>query len=110
VLTQAGYVVLEAANGDEAERVFAKHAGAVDVLVTDVVMPGCGGPELLGRLRAHTPALPVLFMSGYTDRSTLQETGIDAGVPFVQKPFTAISFLQKVRETLKGRNELNPDR
>jgi signal transduction histidine kinase/ActR/RegA family two-component response regulator len=102
ILDHAGYQVLEAANGDEAERVFARHADAIDVVVTDVVMPGCGGPELLSRLQVHAPALRVLYMSGYTEQSAAHEAGIDRGLPFVQKPFTAAELVRQVRRALAG--------
>jgi CheY-like chemotaxis protein len=102
ILDHAGYRVLEAANGDEAERVFARHADAIDLVVTDVVMPGCGGPELLSRLQVHAPALRVLYMSGYTEQSAAHEAGIDRGLPFVQKPFTAAELVRQVRRALAG--------
>jgi PAS domain S-box-containing protein len=89
ILGHAGYRVLEAVNGDDAEQVFALHAGSIDLVVTDVIMPGCGGPELLNRLQVQAPALRVLYMSGYTDQSAVEKAGIDRGLPFVQKPFTA---------------------
>jgi len=101
ILDQAGYRVLEAVNGDEAEQVFALHAGSIDLVVTDVIMPGCGGPELLGRLQVQAPALRVLFMSGYTDQSVVQRAGIDRGLPFVQKPFTAEELVRQVRRALE---------
>ena len=69
ILDNAGYRVLEAANGDDAEKLFAHHADSIDLVVTDVIMPGCGGPELLSRLQVHAPALRVLYMSGYTEQS-----------------------------------------
>jgi two-component system cell cycle sensor histidine kinase/response regulator CckA len=100
ILDNAGYRVLEAANGDEAERLFAQHADSIDLLVTDVIMPGCGGPELLSRLRVQAPALKVLYMSGYTEQSAAHRAGIDRGLPFVQKPFTAAEFVRQVREAL----------
>jgi PAS domain S-box-containing protein len=100
ILDNAGYRVLEAANGDDAERVFAYHAGSIDLVVTDVVMPGCGGPELLSRLQIQAPALRVLYMSGYTEQSAAHQTGMDRGLPFVQKPFTAAEFVRRVREAL----------
>ena len=55
ILDNAGYRVLEAANGDDAERLFARHADSIDLVVTDVIMPGCGGPELLSRLQVRAP-------------------------------------------------------
>jgi two-component system, cell cycle sensor histidine kinase and response regulator CckA len=100
ILENAGYRVLEASNGDEAESLFAHHAGSIDLIVTDVVMPGCGGPELLSRLQVHAPALRVLYMSGYTEQSAVQKAGIDRGLPFVQKPFTAAEFVREVRAAL----------
>ena len=100
ILENAGYRVLEAANGDEGERLFAQHSGSIDLLVTDVIMPGCGGPELLNRLHVQSPALRVLYMSGYTEQSAAIKTGIDRGTPFVQKPFTATEFVRQVREAL----------
>lgn len=100
ILSSAGYRVLEAANGDDAERVFAQHADSIDLVVTDVVMPDCGGPELLSRLQVHSPSLKVLYMSGYTEQAAAQRLGIDRGLPFVQKPFTAAEFKRQVREAL----------
>jgi two-component system, cell cycle sensor histidine kinase and response regulator CckA len=100
ILDDAGYRVLEAANGEDAESVFAHHADSIDLVVTDVIMPGCGGPELLGRLQVHAPALRVLYMSGYAEQAAVHETGIHRGIPFVQKPFTAAEFVRQVREAL----------
>jgi two-component system cell cycle sensor histidine kinase/response regulator CckA len=100
ILGMAGYRVLEAANGDEAEKLFACHADSIDLVVTDVVMPGCGGPELFGRLQIQAPALRVLYMSGYTEQSAARAAGLDRGLPFVQKPFTAAEFARHVRDAL----------
>ena len=105
ILDNAGYRVFVAANGDEAERVFAQHADSIDLVVTDVVMPGCGGPELLSRLQHRAPALRVLYMSGYTEQSAAHAAGIDRGVPFVQKPFTAAELVRQVREVLDRRRQ-----
>jgi PAS domain S-box-containing protein len=99
ILDNAGYRVLEAANGNDAERLFANQATPIDLVVTDVIMPGCGGPELLQRLHVHSPALKVLYMSGYTERSGGH--GLADGLPYVQKPFTASDFLQHVRNALE---------
>jgi CheY-like chemotaxis protein len=100
ILDNAGYRVLESTNGDEAEQLFIQHGDSIDLLVTDVVMPGCGGPELLERLRLRSPDLKVLYMSGYTDQSVVARTGIDEDVRFVQKPFRAAELLRHVREAL----------
>ena len=79
---------------------FALQADSIDLVVTDVIMPGCGGPELLSRLQARAPALRALYMSGYTEQSAAHEAGIDNGLPFVQKPFTAAEFVRQVRDAL----------
>jgi CheY-like chemotaxis protein len=100
ILHNAGYRVMEAVNGDEAERLFAEHGASIDLVVTDVVMPGCGGPELLARLQARAPALRVLYMSGYTELGAATRAGIDRGLPFLQKPFTAAEFVRLVRDAL----------
>jgi DNA-binding NtrC family response regulator len=100
ILENAGYAVLEASDGDEAEKLFDTHAGSIDLLVTDIIMPHCGGPELFQRLLRRAPALRVLYMSGYTNQSTAQQAEIDAGLPFVQKPFTAEELERRVRESL----------
>jgi PAS domain S-box-containing protein len=100
ILESAGYRVLEAANGDDAERLFAPHADSIDLVVTDVTMPGGSGPELFGRLRVHAPALRVLYVSGYTEPSAAEMAGFDRGLPFVQKPFTAAEFVRHVRAAL----------
>jgi two-component system, cell cycle sensor histidine kinase and response regulator CckA len=100
ILDDAGYHVLESTNGNDAEQLFVQHADSIDLVVTDVVMPGCGGPELLERLRLRAPDLKVLYMSGYTDQSVVAQTGIDEDVRFVQKPFRAAELLRHVREAL----------
>jgi DNA-binding NtrC family response regulator len=80
--------------------VFAQHRDSIDLVVTDVIMPGCGGPELLGRLRLLAPAIRVLYMSGYTEQSAAIKNGFDRGLQFVQKPFTAAELERQVREAL----------
>jgi signal transduction histidine kinase len=100
VLDNAGYHVLEASNGDEAEKLFVHHADAIDLVMTDVIMPGCSGPELVSRLQLLAPALRVLYMSGYAEPSALHKMGIDRGLTFVQKPFTAAELVRHVRAAL----------
>ncbi len=100
ILENAGYRVLEAANGDDAEKTFAQHGTSIDLVITDVIMPGFGGPELLRRLQMQAPSLKVLYMSGYTEQSAAHQAGLGHGLPFVQKPFTAADFLRHVRATL----------
>jgi PAS domain S-box-containing protein len=100
ILDNAGYRVLVATNGDDAETMFARHADSIDLVVTDVIMPGCGGPELLGRLQVRAPELRVLYMSGYTEQSAAHKAGLEPGLPFVQKPFTAAELVRQVRDAL----------
>jgi len=109
ILEQAGYRVLEAANGDDAETLFAGHVSAIDLIVTDVIMPGCGGLELLARLQIQAPALRVLYMSGYAEKAGARGSGIDRGIPFIQKPFTAEKFLRQVRLALDCQTTGVPD-
>jgi len=105
ILVNAGYRVLESSNGDDAQRLFELNVDSIDLVVTDVIMPGCGGPELLSRLRIRTPEIKVLYMSGYTDQSAAHQVGIDGDVPYLQKPFTAADLLKEVHEVLEAGSE-----
>ncbi|MEX1185738.1 MAG: response regulator [Gemmatimonadaceae bacterium] len=100
ILREAGYRVLIAANGADAQSQFDRNESLIDLVLTDVVMPGVGGPELLARLHACNPTLPVLYMSGYTEQSIATRVGLDRGIPFLPKPFTAAELLRSVRSAL----------
>jgi two-component system cell cycle sensor histidine kinase/response regulator CckA len=100
ILEGAGYCVFVARNGNEAERVFAERAAEIDLLLTDVVMPGCGGPELLARLRLRRADLKVLYMSGYTEQSALNEAAFREAPAVLQKPFSAADLRSRVRSVL----------
>jgi two-component system, cell cycle sensor histidine kinase and response regulator CckA len=100
VLAGAGYHVLEAAGADEAVQVAGSHSAAIDLLVTDVVMPGRSGVELVDRLRATRPDLRVLYISGYTDLGIVREGLLADNAAFLQKPFTPEDLLRKVRHVL----------
>jgi two-component system cell cycle sensor histidine kinase/response regulator CckA len=96
MLDELGYVVREAAGSDEALEL-AGEADSMDILVTDVVMPGLGGPELAAALLELQPGLRVLYMSGYTARSTGDVEGaLGSGASFLQKPFTFELLRQKL--------------
>jgi PAS domain S-box-containing protein len=99
-LTRHGYQVVTATDGQDALGVLARHAGPIDLVVTDVMMPGLTGPELMAALRLRMPDLKTLFMSGYTDDAMLREGLMDASVAFIQKPFGPRALAQKVREVL----------
>ncbi len=100
ILERRGYQVKEAANGIEALEVFRSAAREIDLLLTDVVMPGMGGPELARHVRAEHPELPVLFMSGYTD-DALTAQGFDMEqVTIIRKPFTVMELIEGIADVL----------
>jgi PAS domain S-box-containing protein len=101
-LAERGYMVLEAASGDEALAIAKAHAGAIDIVVTDVVMPGLNGRELYRRLRSLHPEAFALFMSGYADDAILRDLMHEAGTAFMPKPFTPGLLASKVRHVLDG--------
>ena len=102
VLSRAGYRVLEAANGQEAMEL-AEHERAIDLLITDVVMPGDGGRDLANKIIARRPQIAVLYISGYTPDILLRRGVLEHVVNFVEKPFSPTHLLMKVREVLDSR-------
>jgi CheY-like chemotaxis protein len=101
VLSGAGYRVLVAANGRRALEISRAQAH-IDLLFTDMVMPGMSGPDLAERLTATHPEVRVLYASGYTDDAIVRGDGAGASVPYVPKPFAAEVLLSRVREVLDG--------
>ena len=99
ILERAGYSVMEAANAEEAETLFAAMR-SIDLLVTDVVMPGRSGFELFTRLHAQLPSLRVLFISGYTDYAMFDAAIVERDLAFLEKPFSAEGLVAKVRDVL----------
>ena len=99
-LASKGYRVLEAENGEAGIAAVAHHKDKIDLIITDVVMPGMGGREMVQQLvRAH-PGTKVLFLSGYTEDAILSDGSIEQGTAFLQKPFTLQNLSRKVREVL----------
>jgi CheY-like chemotaxis protein len=100
VLHRHGYRVLEARDSEEAVRLYARHDGPIDLLVTDVVVPGMSGRELAEQLMSSRPTLKVLYMSGHTDDAIVRHGVMGEKMAFLQKPFTPTVFLRKVREVI----------
>jgi two-component system, cell cycle sensor histidine kinase and response regulator CckA len=99
-LAAKGYQVVEAENGETGMAAAARHQGRIDLIITDVVMPGMGGRELVKQLAILRPETRVLYLSGYTEDSILSEGTIERGAAFLQKPFTLQNLSRKVREVL----------
>lgn len=89
-----GYQVIEASNGVEALQRYEEHAQDISLVVTDCVMPGMSGPELIKHLKALNPQLKIVCMSGYS------KTAIDTSLVFLPKPLTPSSLLSKVQEAI----------
>jgi PAS domain S-box-containing protein len=104
LLTELGYQVIAARNGEEAVGLAAKHNGSIDILLSDVVMPEMNGLELWDRLRMDRPALPALFISGWASDAVVRHGILDGQVPFLQKPFSSRQLGLKLREILDARN------
>jgi CheY-like chemotaxis protein len=98
ILQRSGYHVIEAQTGGDALLVAEKHAGTIDLLLTDVIMPRISGPQLAERLRGLIKK--VLYMSGYTEDSIVRQGLVDSSVAFLQKPITPAALVHKVREVL----------
>ena len=100
-LESGGYTVIEARNGAEAKELVAKHQGDIDLLVTDMVMPGMTGQELGAFLRQKRAGLPVLFMSGYSEHAAAESLVEDASIRLLTKPFSRWAFLRAVHDILR---------
>jgi PAS domain S-box-containing protein len=103
LLGELGYTVLTAAGPDEALEQCRQHAGPLDLLLTDVVMPSMNGKELADRIKEIKPGVRVLFMSGYTANAIAHHGVLDADVPYLQKPFLLEALAAKIEELLGKR-------
>jgi two-component system cell cycle sensor histidine kinase/response regulator CckA len=99
-LAAKGYQVVEAENGEAGLAAAAQHKGNIDLVITDVVMPGLGGRDLVKQLAQTRPQTKVLYLSGYTEDAILSDGAIEKGTAFLQKPFTLQNLSRKVREVL----------
>jgi PAS domain S-box-containing protein len=102
ILTRAGYTVIGMPGPEEAIAYAAAHPEHIDLVATDMVMPGLSGRELANRIRAARPLVRVLFMSGYTDDAVMQRGVLEPHTAFLQKPFSAEGLARKVRAVLDG--------
>ncbi|HET6148434.1 MAG TPA: response regulator [Polyangia bacterium] len=106
VLERDGYRVIEAENPKEAVRLASQETGAIDLLLSDLIMPESGGPPLIDRLVKLQPEVRVLYMSGYADEAVVRHGVIPEGTPFLQKPFTPQALCLKVRNVLDAAREI----
>jgi two-component system cell cycle sensor histidine kinase/response regulator CckA len=105
-LESGGYTVLQAQNGAEALRIATEHTGSIDLLVTDMVMPGMNGQELAARLQQQHHALRVIYMSGYSEHATAEAARAPSNQCLLTKPFSRSAILRAVRETLTAAREV----
>jgi two-component system cell cycle sensor histidine kinase/response regulator CckA len=103
MLEASGYRVIAAADGAEALQQAGSANGRIDLLLSDVVMPGLGGRELAERLRQVQPEAAILHMSGYTDDAVIRRGVLEHDAAFIEKPFSAEDLCRRVRELLDGR-------
>ncbi|HYW39510.1 MAG TPA: ATP-binding protein [Terriglobales bacterium] len=99
-LETQGYKILEAEDGAAALQIVDGHKGAIDLLLTDVIMPGMNGRELAAHVTKLLPDVRVLYMSGYTENAVGQDGTLDAGINLLQKPFSLPALKDRVREVL----------
>jgi signal transduction histidine kinase/ActR/RegA family two-component response regulator len=103
-LSESGYKLLVAANGVEALRILKEESAAIDLILTDVVMPEMNGRELAEHVAVARPGAKVLYMSGYTNDAIVRHGVLDSGTWFVQKPFSPDALARKIREVLDSGN------
>ena len=99
-LERKGYKVLPADQGDVALRIAASHSGQIDILISDVVMPGMSGRDLAKKLGETHPDIKILYVSGYTEEAIIHQGVLEPGTAFLQKPFTLQALSRKVRDVL----------
>jgi CheY-like chemotaxis protein len=100
ILEQAGYKVLTAADAGAAIEMFQNHANEIDIVVSDLVMPGVSGEELMKRIRQLDPAIPFMFSSGYSDGGIHKSFVLNEGIALLGKPYVPDDLKRKLREVL----------
>ncbi|HQW66199.1 MAG TPA: response regulator, partial [Gemmatimonadales bacterium] len=101
ILERAGFTVIAAVDGEEAITLVADHTGPLDLVLTDVVLPGVNGRVVAERVTALRPGTPVLFMSGYTEDAIVHHGVLDDGIEFLEKPFTRQDLLDRIGQLLR---------
>lgn len=105
VLRRQGYSVLEAGDGRSCLDALRRHKGPLDLLLTDLVMPGLNGRELHEEVTTLFPKAKVLYMSGYTEEVVTHRGVLEKGIPFLQKPFSVHALTTRIREVLEDQEE-----
>jgi CheY-like chemotaxis protein len=100
-LATRGYRVLQAVDGPAALALNERHTGIIDVLLTDVILPGMNGRELAERFKTVRPGIKLIYTSGYTQDIIANRGVLHSGVAYVHKPYTAEEIANKVREALE---------
>jgi PAS domain S-box-containing protein len=106
VLERQGYLVLEAADGQQALQLAGDHSGPIHLLLTDVVMPGLSGQAVVETLTRTRPEVKILYISGYADEAIMHHGVLEPGVAMLQKPFSVLALARQVRAVLDGGGSL----
>jgi len=101
-LKKVGYHVIEASNGDEAKEKMKTFGDSIDLVLTDIVMPGLTGKQLVDELSKIQANFKSLYMSGYPNDIIVQKDTLDKDAQFIQKPFSPVSLINKVKDILNG--------
>src|SRR5205823_6661172 len=107
-LRKLGYTVIAASNGIEALAAADQSAAKIDIVITDIVMPAMGGPELVKKLREAKKEFAVIFMSGYTDPAVLENPKIGADAILLKKPFSTEAFARSISEAQRRSRDTQP--
>ncbi|MCL4402813.1 MAG: response regulator [Acidobacteria bacterium] len=103
VLTRFGYSVVPVSSPEQALSAFTSQSRVIDMVISDVIMPRMTGPDLIERIRAERPDVPVLFTSGFSSTDLVQSRVVQRGMALLDKPFSIAALLSKTREMLEGR-------
>ena len=105
ILHRSRYRVLPASGAEEALELAKVENGTIDLLLSDLVMPGTSGRELAEQIQVLRPDIAILYMSGYTDDAVIRRGVLEAGMAFIQKPFGAEALALRVREVLDAHSD-----